>query len=68
MKLTKEEILGYAVDGAYRELKSVRRVFGVDHKNHKHTDEVYHTLYKLYREEYIKNLIQNEKESSKWEK
>ena len=60
MELTKEEILGYAVDGAYRELKSVRRVFGVEHKNHKHAEEVYHTLYKLYQEEHIKNLIERE--------
>ena len=57
MELTKEEILGYAVDGAHRELKSVRKVFGVDHKNHKHAEEVYHTLYKLYQEEHIKNLV-----------
>ena len=56
MKLTKEEILGYAVDGAYEELKSVRKEFGVDHKNHKHANEVYNTLYKLYQEEHIKNL------------
>ena len=57
MKMTQEEILGYAVDGAYRELKSVRKVFGTDHKNSKHAEEVYHTLYKLYQKEHIKNLV-----------
>ena len=56
MKMTKEEILGYAVDGAYEELKSVRKAFGVDHENHEHADEVYNTLYKLYHKERIKNL------------
>lgn len=65
MEFTKEEILGYAADGAYGELKSVRKVFGVDHENHKHAEEVYHTLYKLYQEEHIKNLIQNKKENVK---
>ena len=57
MELTKEEILGYAVDGAHAELESVRKVFGVDHKNSKHFERVYHTLYKLYQEEHIKNLV-----------
>ena len=60
MELTKEEILGYAFDGAGKELRIVRRVFGEDHENYKHAEEVYHTLYKLYQEEHIKNLIEGE--------
>lgn len=56
MELTKEEILGYAVDGAHAELKSVEKVFGVKHKNYEHAEEVYHTLYHLYQKEHIKNL------------
>ena len=56
VELTKADVLRYAVDGADRELKSVRKVFGVDHKNHKRAEEVYHTLHKLYQKERIKNL------------
>ena len=60
MELTKEDILGYAFDGAGTELRSVRRVFGEDHENYKHAEEVYHILYKLYQKEHIKNLIERE--------
>ena len=57
MELSKEEILGFAVDGAYEELKSLRKEFGVDHKIHEHANEVYNTLYHLYQKEHIKNLV-----------
>ena len=60
MELTKEEILGYAFDGACKELISVRKVFGDDHENYKHAEEVCHTLSKLYQKERIKNLIEGE--------
>ena len=56
MELTKEEILKYAVYGAKRELQSAKRIFGVEHENYKHTEEVCHILDKLYQKERIKNL------------
>lgn len=56
MKMTHEDILGYAVDGSLRELESVKKVFGINHENYKHAYKVYHTLYKLYQKEHLKNL------------
>jgi len=54
--MTQEDILGYAVDGALKELESVKKVFGVSHENYNEAYKVYYTLYKLYQKEHIKNL------------
>ena len=57
MKLTKSDILGYALDGVRARLEEVREEYGINSKEHKELDKQYTDLYKQYQKEYISEMV-----------
>ena len=56
MQLTKSEILGYAVDGLYCNMKRILERDGVDSPQYKKINEKYNQMYKMYQKEHIEYL------------
>ena len=57
MKLTKSDILGYAVDGVRARLEEVREEYGINSKEHKELDSQFKDLYEQYLQEYISEQV-----------
>ena len=50
------EILGYAVDGLYVNMKRILYRDGVDSPQYKKINEKYNQMYKMYQQEHIEYL------------